>query len=264
MKKDSISAQIAAARESIKERPKWMKSVSHFSEPTIELRRNTNENQMESKPYIKGRSMTTLYKLVDENWNTRNEMEWAIGQTNRAIGPGSALCTRGVLRAYTHPLLAVLMNPIHSNFKHPVLLEVVSGEVVAHDGIEVGAKDMTSARILPLPEVTTEQRVRYAIYCALSVRTDPGFAAWADNWLSGADRSPGAAGAAWEAAIRAEARAEARAAGAAWDAAIRAEARAAWEAAASAAEAAWAAGARTTPDEIASDLILFAEMAVAE
>lgn len=33
---DSISAQIAAARKSITERPDWMKSIAHFSEPRIE------------------------------------------------------------------------------------------------------------------------------------------------------------------------------------------------------------------------------------
>jgi hypothetical protein len=33
---DSISDQIAAARKSVSERPDWMKSVAHFSEPRLE------------------------------------------------------------------------------------------------------------------------------------------------------------------------------------------------------------------------------------
>jgi len=40
-----------------------------------------------------------------------------------------------------------------------------------------------------MPQVTTEQRVRFAILCVLAVYHDPEFARWAEAWLSGVDRS---------------------------------------------------------------------------
>ena len=95
---------------------------------------------------------------------------------------------------------------------------------------------------LPRLHITTENRIRFGIACACRVYTSAEYRAWAGRWVSGADRTEAAAGAA-VAAIRA---AEAAAA-AAWAAEVTAEtaAAAAWAAevtAETAAEAAaWAA-----------------------
>jgi len=40
-----------------------------------------------------------------------------------------------------------------------------------------------------LPKVTTEQRVRFAILCALKVYKKKKFTQWANRWLSGKDRT---------------------------------------------------------------------------
>ena len=58
--------------------------------------------------------MTKLYKLTDQNHQTRNNTKWGAGVTHTASGQGD-LCTAGWLHAYTSPLLAVLLNPIHAN-----------------------------------------------------------------------------------------------------------------------------------------------------
>jgi len=42
----------------------------------------------------------------------------------------------------------------------------------------------------------TEQWTRFGILCALAVYREPGYMAWAEAWLSGADRSPESAQAA--------------------------------------------------------------------
>ena len=126
------------------------------------------------------------------------------------------------------------MNPIRSNFETPVLWEAETDCKPVREGqIKCGVCTLTTLRIIELPEVTTEQRVRFAILCALRVCKDRTFASWANKWLSGEDRS--AATARW-----AEAAWAAEAARAAW-ATARAAATAAWAAAAAAAAAAWAA-----------------------
>ena len=218
-----------------------------------------------------------LYKLTDKEGYTRrgmrNETQWGEGVTHTAYGYGG-LCTDGVIHAYEHPLLAAFMNPIQANLKDPQLWEA-EGEIVAREGqLKCGVKTLTTLRKIDLPVISTEQRVEIAIRCALLVYKDPNFLQWAENWISGKDRSAEAAAAAeaaeaeaaaakaaaraaWAAAWEAEAAAEAAAA-AAWEAAAweEAEAEAAWEAEAeAAAAAAWEAAAEAAEAAAAIDLL---------
>jgi len=180
--------------------------------------------------------MIKLYKLTDGDGQTRGGTQWGPGVSHSGTGMGE-LCGWGWIHAYEHPLVAVLMNPIHANFKNPRLWEA-EGEVGLRDGqIKCGCKTLTTIREIPLPSITTEMRVRFAILCAKEVCADLPWNAWADKWLSGEDRSEAAAGAAAEAAWAARAARAARAA----EAAAAWAARAAY-AAQAAAEAARAAG----------------------
>ena len=114
--------------------------------------------------------MTKLYKLTDQSGQTRNATQWGPGVTHEASGEGE-LCGHGWLHAYTHPLLAALLNPIHANFQEPVLWEA-EGEIWLYDhGLKVGCRKLTTLRQIPLPAVTLEQRVEFGIRCALSVYT---------------------------------------------------------------------------------------------
>ena len=180
--------------------------------------------------------MTTLYKLTDQAHRTRaghdNETLWGVGVEHSAKGDAEQdLCSDGWLHAYTDPLLAVFLNPIHADINNPVLWEA-EGEVGKSDGCKVGCRTLRTVRIIPLPKVTTEQRVKFAILCAKQVCKDEKWNAWADAWLSGEDRSSKAAEAAEAAGAAADA------AYAAAYAAARAARAAAWRAAARAAEAA--------------------------
>jgi hypothetical protein len=173
-----------------------------------------------------------LYKLTDENAQTYGRCQWGKDIEHTASGKGT-LCGPGWLHAYTDPLLAVLMNPVHRNFKSPQLWEA-EGDVGATDhGLKVGCTRLKTVRKADLPVVTKEQRIRFAIICAQQVCVDKDWNRWAELWLNGIDRSQEAARAA-EAAARAAWAAEAEAAWAA-------EAEAAWAARAAEAEAAWAA-----------------------
>jgi hypothetical protein len=193
--------------------------------------------------------MANLYKLTDSCGKTHNGTQWGPGISHSGTGEGE-LCGPGWIHAYEHPLVAVLLNPIHANFRNPRLWEA-EGEVGLRDGqLKCGCKALTTVREIPLPKITTEMRVRFAILCAKEVCADLSWNAWADKWLSGEDRTQAAAEASATRARayeRAYERAEAAWAAAAWAAwaARAAAARAAktWAAARAAAEAAaaWAA-----------------------
>jgi hypothetical protein len=210
--------------------------------------------------------MTTLYKLTDKNGQTRGGTQWAAGVSHSATGDkDQPLCSDGWIHAYEHPLLATLLNPIHANFSSPRLWEA-EGEIGARDGqLKCGCRKLTTTREIPLPEVTTEQRIKFAILYAREVCKSKEFLDWSDKWLSGEDRTEKSAAEAARAAAEAEAWAAARAAWAAeaWAAeawAAEAEAWAAEAAARAAAEAeAWAAEAEATNSNIS--LIELAEKA---
>jgi hypothetical protein len=188
--------------------------------------------------------MIKLYKLTDGDGQTWNGTQWGPGVSHSGTGKGE-LCGPGWIHAYEHPLIAVLMNPIHANFQNPRLWEA-EGEVALRDGqLKCGCATLTTVREIPLPSITTEMRVRFAILCAKEVCACLSWNAWADKWLSGEDRTQAAAE---RACVRAEAAAAAaaEAAAAAWAAEAAAAAwaaeaaRAAAAAAAAEAAAAWA------------------------
>lgn len=133
--------------------------------------------------------MTIMYKLVSQKMTSRNEMEWKIGKTNKALGEGVSLCSADLLHCYISPLQAVMFNPIHANFKNPKLLKIECSAILAEDGLKYGCKEQTPLEEIALPEITTIQLVAFAVKVALEVYKDPAFEEWADNWLSGKDRS---------------------------------------------------------------------------
>lgn len=132
--------------------------------------------------------MTRLYKLTDENCQTYDGMTWEIGKINQAIGPGNELCTSDVLHAYSDPLVAIFLNPIHANFKNPRLF-LAEGDVVADDRLKVGCKSMVTIAELDVPRPTIETRVTFGILCAMEVCHDKKWCKWAENWLNGSYRT---------------------------------------------------------------------------
>ena len=132
--------------------------------------------------------MTELWKLTSESHETYGGCKWGVGVEHTAAGTG-ALCTSGWLHAYLSPELAVLLNPIHSNIEKPVLWRA-DGDVGLADGqLKVGCTRLRTIGIVPLPKCATEQRVRFAILCALEVYFEPGFVKWATDWLDGSNRT---------------------------------------------------------------------------
>jgi len=194
-----------------------------------------------------------LYKLTDANGRTRNNTQWGENITHTATGDvAQGLCSDAYIHAYEHPLIAVMMNPAHGNIHSPRMYEC-EGEIIEREGqLKCGCRELTTLREMAVPSVTPSQRTAFGILCALDVYSKPSYVAWANDWLTGKDRSARAAAAEEDAAARA-ARARAWAAAEEVAAAAPGWAAAWWAARAAAAgwaaaeeEAAWAAEATAT------------------
>jgi hypothetical protein len=179
------------------------------------------------------------YKLTDQKMRTYGGCQWELNIPIQTHGNSTKLCNDAWLHYYHHPLLAVLLNPIHAKITNPRLFEVKAlGKHLDNNGLKGGCNKMTLIKELKLPEITINQKIAFAILCSLEVYKEPNFVLWANNWLKGVNRSCAAARAAARAAADAAAYADAAdAADAAAYAAAYADAADAADAAAYAADA---------------------------
>lgn len=154
------------------------------------------------------------YKLTDKDGKTQpgaeNETQWGENVTHRAKDKGKKLCTGQVIHGYDDYYLAVYMNPAQGNYDEgTMLMWAGKGRRVVTDGIKSGYKQFTTLRRIPIPELTTEQRVTITIHLALQLYVNDSFRKWAIDWLDGIDRSSDAAAKAADAAYAAYATAKA-------------------------------------------------------
>jgi hypothetical protein len=194
-------------------------------------------------------------KLVTQELKAYNGFRWELGKKEVIETTGGELCSGDFFHYYDHPLLAILLNPIHGSIKNPRLFLVeTAGESLSDYGLKSGSKELTLVEEIELADITLNQKIAFGILCALEVYKDPKFVLWANNWLSGIDRSMAAAYYAAVAAAYAAANAwsAARAAANAADAAYAAAARSAAAAARSAAAAARSAAAAAADVDLIS------------
>jgi hypothetical protein len=94
------------------------------------------------------------------------------------------------LHAYSDPVLAIMMNPVHAHYPEPRLFEARGAGKKKDDyGLKCGFTRLRLVKELDVPEVKVIQRVAFGILCALEVCEDSRFRAWAHAWLDGSDRS---------------------------------------------------------------------------
>jgi hypothetical protein len=80
------------------------------------------------------------------------------------------------------------MDPIQASLLPNAILWEAKGDVVVDDGTKVGCTRLTTLKQTPLPTITLEQRVTFAIKCALHVYKEPSWVAWAQAWLANTNR----------------------------------------------------------------------------
>lgn len=182
-----------------------------------------------------------VYKLTTRDGYTRRglpgETRWGPRVRNEATGPVPMLCSDGVIHSYPSPGIAALMNPIHAQIEAPICWKAEAGPYLDHDGTKGGHKWVRTLERVPLPKLTTAQRVEIAIRVSLWRPQPREYVTWAHKWLSGEGRSAASAREAWAvtkaAAAWAAWAAESAASEAAAEAAWAAESAAAWAADAS-------------------------------
>jgi hypothetical protein len=99
-----------------------------------------------------------VYKLTDEQGQTRNATQWGPGVTHKAHGSGR-LCSRGWLHFYLSPELAVFLNPIHGEFD-PATMRLweanANGRALYDHQLKGGCTRLTTIREIAVPPVTPE------------------------------------------------------------------------------------------------------------
>lgn len=129
------------------------------------------------------------YKLTNKDGQSHGGCQWGENVTHKTDGNGE-LCGPGWLHFYDDPYLAVIFNPIHADFSNPKLWEAeATGAIKKDNGLKFGTTELTTIKEIPLPEITITQKIKFAILCAKEVYANPTWNKWADNWLSGKDRS---------------------------------------------------------------------------
>lgn len=133
-------------------------------------------------------------KITDKDMKTHKGCQWVIGEKKTIKKEGNTLCSDEVFHFYDSPKLAVLLNPEHGNYDAKTMrLWEIEGDEVAHDGLKGGSKWQILKKEIPIPNITLEQKVEFAIQCAKLVNSDKEWNKWGQDWLDGKDRSASAA-----------------------------------------------------------------------
>ena len=109
---------------------------------------------------------TIVYKLTDNVGQTKDNTQWGNNVSHTAKGDGKVLCSDGFIHYYTHPLLAVLLNPIHAKFESPRLWEAEASGKILDEPLKSGCKTLTTIKEIPLPEISRVQRIVFG-FCVL-------------------------------------------------------------------------------------------------
>ena len=91
---------------------------------------------------------------------------------------------------YSDPLVGLFLNPVHIDIESPRLFRAeVGGNFIDNNGLNCGYSRAKLVEELPVPQISPVQRVRFAIFCVKEVYKEKKWNEWADNWLSGKDRT---------------------------------------------------------------------------
>ena len=133
--------------------------------------------------------MKIAYKLTDSKMRTYKGFQWELGKWYETTGKGD-LCSPGWFHFYNDPLVGMFLNPVHAGIENPRLFRAeVEGKFLDDNGLKCGYSRARLVEELTVPQISPVQRVRFAILCAKKVYKEKEWNKWADNWLSGKDRT---------------------------------------------------------------------------
>jgi len=154
-------------------------------------------------------SKTTRCYLLTED-NTTRKFEWGDNFSRiTTMSWGTGISHEGGIVAFDSPLVAAMYADNNTN----ELWECIGEYGKKLGGGRYEYTRLTAVCAVVLPEVTEEQRIAFGILCAEEVCSIPEWRTWAENWLSGAERSQETATAVANATNNVAARLAAHAAG---------------------------------------------------
>jgi hypothetical protein len=86
----------------------------------------------------------------------------------------------------TSPLVAIMLNPWHAQLGETKMLEL---EFTTGTSIKENPAIKLNVREVGVPEVTTDQKIIFALMVITEVYRHESFTAWARSWINGSDRS---------------------------------------------------------------------------
>lgn len=148
-----------------------------------------------------GIHLPIVYKITDQHGKSFGGMQWGNGVSHTSPGKiyghdGEVLIseppisTKHWLHAYTSPILAILLNPVHGRVQYPKLWVCSAITGVKSVDEQVGCTWLKTEYVTHLPIIGTINRARWAILAASKVYQDKGYEIWANNWLSDFEREP--------------------------------------------------------------------------
>ena len=134
--------------------------------------------------------MMQCYTISGKDGYTHDGMKWGARVTHIASGQGDVYDPRW-LHFYRDPHIAMLLDLNYTDDSQCRLWESTAFGRILHDGwLKSGCTHLRTDFEIPAPTISLDERVEFAIRCAMAAGSDPVFDDWADGWLSGSDRSP--------------------------------------------------------------------------
>ena len=124
------------------------------------------------------------YKLTNQEMQTRGGFKLEIEKKVIISREGNKLCSDQVIHYYDHPALAILFNPVHANITNPRLFECEVWNVVAHDGLKGGCKELTLLKEIEIPAISKPQKIDFVLMCAKKASTCKSRSAFDENWFN--------------------------------------------------------------------------------
>jgi len=127
-----------------------------------------------------------LYFLADQEGHLADHRVLQCGKFKQAIGSKDDPLARYAGPIHTSPLVAALTHPDSVDGDHNKMFEVNRWKVNVDS---TNPEAYTVVKEVPVPTVTLGQKVAFTVATIREIYHDSDFVQWADDWLSGKDRS---------------------------------------------------------------------------
>lgn len=132
----------------------------------------------------------TKYLLVNRDFCTWQGSRLETHSGKNSLSTAQHLTVQDYEQMGDSPLLAIMLNPWHAELELETarMLQIsISGPEVENVGNRPGS--VIAAHEVPQPDATTDQKIVFALLVLKEIYQEESFAAWADKWIDGTDRT---------------------------------------------------------------------------